>query len=86
MCAITFSRFVLSFVSHTYQKNNTAAMVMSSCVLSNSQEARVRELLGSWEIWQALIFCRGRIMKERRGEVREVGGTQFLCLLVRYRD
>lgn len=42
-------------------------MVMSSCVLRNSQEARVRELLGSWEIWQALILCRGRgrIMKER---------------------
>lgn len=52
MCAITFSRFVLSFVSHTYQKNNTGAVVMSSCVLRNSQEARVRELLGSWEIWQ----------------------------------
>lgn len=63
-------------------------MVMSSCVLRNSQEARVRELLGSWEIWRALILCRGRgrIMKERRGEVREVRGTQFLCLLVRYRD
>lgn len=85
MCAVTFSRFVLSFVSHTCQNNNTGAMVMSSCVLSNSQEAGVRESLGSWEIWQALILCRGRrgIMKERRGEVREVGGgTRFLFMSV----
>ena len=80
MYATTFSRFVLSFVSHTYQKNNTAAMVRSSCVLSNSQEARVRELLGFWEIWQALILCRGRIMKERRGEVRELGHSAFVSV------
>lgn len=60
-------------------------MVMSSCVLSNSQEAGVRGSLGSWEIWQALILCRGRrgLMKERRGEVRGGALGFYLCLLVR---
>lgn len=60
--------------------------MMSSCVLSNSQEAGVWGSLGSWEIWQALILCRGRrgIMKERRGEMREVGGHSvfiYVCWL-----
>lgn len=43
----------------------------------------MRELLGSWEIWQALLLCRGRggKMKENR-EVRELGGTQFLFMSV----